>query len=518
MTGFHGPLPPAQFNMAQYVLSHANDLGEKTALEIHSSLDGDTPETWTYDAFSSSVLDVAARIRATLADKPSGQFIAITLGNSSLFPICYLGVIAAGHIAVPLSDQLTSGELHHVFSDTEPALILCDTPNDEVDLKQLTPPEFSSIPLESRLRTFADTAADDPAFLIYTSGTTAKPKGVLHAQRSIWGRRPMYDGWYGITQHDRLMHAGAFNWTYTLGTGLMDVWSNGATSVIYTGEKRPEYWPRLIQDHNTTIFAAVPGVYRQILKYGDAPLLRDSSLRHGLCAGERLPGPVRNEWLEATGTPLYEAFGMSEISTYISSSPIVPSRWPAIGKAQAGRHVEILPDDNVSTAPLARGETGVLAVHRSDPGMMLGYWKRPDEEAVTRRGAWFIGGDLASMDDDGYITHEGRTDDLMNAQGYRVSPQDIEAVLSTHPAIEEVAVGTVEARQDVSIICAFVVERSGKSITLDDLRSFASNKLANYKMPREVVCVDELPRTRSGKLMRKDFASLFATHHQSASD
>ncbi len=117
--------------------------------------------------------------------------------------------------------------------------------------------------------TYAPTAADDPAFLIYTSGTTAEPKGVLHAQRSALGRRPMYQGWYGLRPDDRVLHAGAFNWTFTLGTGLTDPWANGATAIIYTGERDPALWPRLIASTEATLFAAVPGVYRQILKYAN---------------------------------------------------------------------------------------------------------------------------------------------------------------------------------------------------------------------------------------------------------
>ena len=141
---------------------------------------------------------------------------------------------------------------------------------------------------------YADTAADDPAFLIYTSGTTASPKGVLHAQRSAFGRRPMYQGWYGIGPDDRMLHAGAFNWTFTLGTGLTDPWANGATAIIYTGEKDPALWPRAHRETGATLFAGVPGVYRQILKYAKpAPdRLRRAAAR---ADGRRIAaaGPVR---------------------------------------------------------------------------------------------------------------------------------------------------------------------------------------------------------------------------------
>ena len=233
---------------------------------------------------------------------------------------------------------------------------------------------------------YADTAADDPAFLIYTSGTTATPKGVLHAQRSAFGRRPMYQGWYGIGPEDRMLHAGAFNWTFTLGTGLTDPWANGATAIIYTGEKDPALWPRLIAETGATLFAGVPGVYRQMLKYAKPAPTDFGVLRHGLMAGETPPPGLFEDWEARTGRPLYEALGMSEISTYVSSGPGVPRKPGAVGKAQAGRRLAVLPLDGGSE-PLPSGEEGLLAVHRSDPGLMLGYWQRPQEEArsLSRR-------------------------------------------------------------------------------------------------------------------------------------
>ncbi len=348
---------------------------------------------------------------------------------------------------------------------------------------------------------FADTAADDPAFLVYTSGTTAKPKGVLHAQRSAWGRRPMYQGWYGIGAGDRMLHAGAFNWTFTLGTGLTDPWANGATSIVYTGEKDPAVWPRLIASTGATLFAAVPGVYRQMLKYADPTRDRLGALRHGLMAGETPPPGLFEDWEARTGRPLYEALGMSEISTYVSSGPDVPRRPGAIGKPQPGRRVAVLPLEG-GTEPLPPDSEGLLAVHRSDPGLMLGYWRWPQEEAQVYRGDWFIGGDLAAMDADGYVTHLGRANDLMKAQGYRVSPLEVEAVLAEHPGIAEVACAEVAVRDDVSVIAAFIVAKEGSSTDAREIDRFAAERLAAYKRPRAIAFVAALPRTANGKLMR----------------
>lgn len=312
----------------------------------------------------------------------------------------------------------------------------------------------------------------------------------------------MYEGWYGLTPADRMLHAGAFNWTYTLGVGLTDPWAMGATTIVYTGEKTPELWPQLIAQTGATIFAAVPSLYRQILKYA-MPTRGDlGCLRHGLTAGEPPPPHLFEEWYAATGTHLYEAFGMSEMSTYISTSPTTPRRAGFIGRVQAGRAVAILPVDG-GTHPLPAGEEGLIGVHRSDPGLMLGYWQRPDEDADVRRGDWFVGGDLGVMDGDGYVAHRGRANDIMKALGYRVAPQEIEAVIAQVPGVAEVACAEVRVRADVSVIGAFVVRTAEATVTAETILAHARAHLAAYKIPREVVFVDALPRTANGKLKRK---------------
>ena len=360
--------------------------------------------------------------------------------------------------------------------------------------------------------TYAQTMADDPAYMIYTSGTTARPKGVVHAQRAAWGRQPMYDGWYGLTSADTMLHAGAFNWTYTLGTGLTDPWAIGATAVVYTGEKTPDVWPRLIKASRATLFAAVPGVFRQILKHA-RPTREDlGTLRHGLIAGETPPTELFDEWREATGVDLYEALGMSEISTYISAGPTVPRRPGKIGKAQAGRSIAILPDADDTgpdpLTPLPPGTEGMLAVHRSDPGLMIGYWCRANEENDVWRGEWFIGGDRARIDEDGYVTHLGRANDVMKVLGYRVAPQEVEAVLVRHPDIAEAACFQHEVKPGVSIIVACVVPtNSSVQPEPDDIVAFAAKYLADYKRPREIRVVSDLPKTPNGKIRRSDLAS-----------
>jgi acetyl-CoA synthetase len=504
--GFHAELPPAQFNMAAYAIGRAAKASpDKAALVVVTDPTQVEPaEVWSFAALEDAVLRVAAGLADLGLTK--GQRILIRLENTSAYALLFFGAIAGGYVPIPASTQLTEREADFLRVDSGASLValadaITETP-DGAAIRTLRAADVDRLISFPRRAAYAETHANDPAFLIYTSGTTSKPKGVLHGHRSAWGRRPMVAGWYGMTADDRMLHAGAFNWTYTLGVGLTDPWANGATSIVYTGAKDPALWPKLIATHRATIFAAVPSLYRQILKYAAPTAQSLGPLRHGLIAGESPPPDLFDDWHRATGRHLYEAFGMSELSTYISSSPGVARQAGFIGRAQAGRAVAILPVDGGST-PLGANEEGLIAIHRSDPGLMLGYWQRPAEEAEVMRGEWFIGGDLGVMNAAGYIAHRGRANDLMKALGYRVSPQEVEAVLAEHPGVAEVACTEVQVRADVSVIGAFIVKRTGVDVSADAIKAFAAERLAAYKCPREVVFIDTLPRTANGKLMRR---------------
>jgi len=506
--GYQGELPPADFNMARYCIGgSAGRTPDKAALLVVADARRAPSEVWSYAQLESAVLNVAGALsRLGLAP---GARILLRLDNTSAYALMFFGATAAGFVPIPASTQLTEAEVEFLLdnSGAEAVCVADDLPVHHVPagVRVIGETEVAAMIADGPRGNYAATTADQPAYLIYTSGTTSRPKGVLHAHRAAWGRRPMYQGWYGIEPSDRMLHAGAFNWTYTLGVGLTDTWANGATTIIYTGAKDPALWPQLIAAHGATMFAAVPGLYRQIMKYGDARRETLGRLRHGLVAGEAPPAGFFEEWTERTGLELYESIGMSEMSTFISTSPTVPRRPGAIGRPQPGRSVVILDAESGAT-PQPIGAQGLLAVHRTDPGLMLGYWNRPEEEAEVLRGDWFVGGDIASMDADGYVSHHGRANDIMKAGGYRVSPQEVEAVLAEHPSVAEVACTEVRVRADVSIIAAFVVAKAGARHDPDAIKALAVERLAAYKRPREVVFVDQLPRTANGKLKRAALA------------
>ncbi len=486
------------FNLAAHCLSeNALRRPGKTALVLAGEK---ADRRLAYGEFDLAVRRLAAGFSSL--GFPRGARVMIRRGNDLDYALSFFALISAGLVALPASAQLTAEEVDFLLADSGAVAIICATGLAVAGARVIDDVELSRL-AAFEPRTHAATAPDDPAYLIYTSGTASRPKGVLHAQRVILGRAPMHDHWQGLRESDIVLHAGAMNWTYTLGVGLMDPFSRGATAILYNGPADPGVWPRQIARHGATIFAAVPGVYRQMLREKKSCTAENlASLRHGLTAGEALAPVLGQAFLEATGKPLYELLGMSEISTYISSGPSTPVRPGSPGRAQPGRRVAILPLAGGET-PLPSGESGLIAVHRSDPGLMLGYWRRPEAEREVFRGDWFVGGDVAETDADGYVWLHGRRDDLMNAQGYRVSPAEIEAVLSHAPGVADVAVAEREVRADVSVICAFVVAAPGAKLDEAALAAHCAGHLAAYKNPKKYVWLERLPRTKNGKIARR---------------
>lgn len=493
---------PEPFNLAQYVLKTGKSQPDKTALEV---LDASGVQArWSYQEVLAAVETTAGGLRAMGA--VPGDFILLRLGHTADFPILYLAAIHAGCIPVASSISLTAREVQvqmealggrgWVISETAPKL-----PKGWWHLTLSQARDLQShAPIQAH-----GSKADDLAYIVFTSGTGSTPKAVAHAHRAVLARRMMWQDWYGFSASDRVLHAGAFNWTYTLGTGLMDPWAVGATALIYAGQPDREIWPRLAQMHKPTIFAAAPGVYRQMLGSLDLNV-GFASLRHALSAGETLPQTVRDKWCAAAGKPIYEALGMSEISTFISSSPTTPHKDGTAGKPQTGRRVAVL--DEATFAELAPNVPGHLAVHKSDPGLMLGYHREDELTQAQYQGNWFVTGDRAVMDDDGYITHLGRSDDVLNAGGFRVSPLEIEAVVTQDPDISECAAVELPVKADASVITVFFVA-SPRAPDLDRLREFCQRNLASYKCPRAFREVEALPRNANGKLRRRSLVETY---------
>ncbi len=505
------PIPPERFNLARHSLGRdplRDD--DKTALEVIGS-PGEILERWTYGELRETVLRTIGGFEQ-LGIQP-GDRVALLLPSTSMFPVLFFALTGMGAIAVPTSPLLKEEEFARVLDDLSPKAVCLGEgmeiplPRDCLRLDWISLQTLSSGPVAE----FANPAADDPAFILYTSGTSGNPKGVLHAHRAAYARRMMWRDWYGLGSDDRVLHAGAFNWSYTLGAGLMDPWANGATALIALDPGDGAFWAEVIKTHHPSIFAAAPGIYRKIMKSG-AEASSFASLRHGLSAGEALSGSLRQGWQELTGLQIFEALGMTEVSTYISASPFAQDAHP---RPQPGRHVAILAEAG-DASPVDCDQPGLLAVHRSDPGLMLGYWKKPGQTDEAYRDNWFITGDRARMASDGKITHLGRADAVLTAGGYRIDATEIEEVLLSHPWVSDACAVDLGVSDQVRIIAAMVATDHG-DLAESELLALCSGKLARYKQPREIFFAASLPRTTTGKLKRKD-VSVLAHDRKTRSD
>jgi len=487
------PAPcPAPFNMAGYVLAHADRLAEKCALKILSP-NGD--HAFTYAELANAALRTGAGLRAR-GHKP-GDRIIMRLDNTVDFPLVFLGAIAAGMIPVPLSSQLTGFEVGKILDEIRPDAIVHST---GLDLPKTNAPVYADHSLLEApdLEPLAPLPGDPDrlAYIVYTSGTSGKPRAVMHAHRAIWARRMMWQGWYDLREDDRMLHAGAFNWTYTLGTGLMDPWTIGATALIPAQGTPAADLPALIAAQDVTLFAAAPGVYRRMLATGTA--INAPKLRHGLSAGEKLSPKLAEQWEKSSNTKVYEAMGMSECSTFLSGSPARPAAKNSLGCAQPGRRIAVVDIKGV-LQPIDK--PGVLAISMRDPGMMLGYLDQAEETAARIKGEWFLTGDTVSMDAEGMVSFLGRGDDMMNAGGVRVSPIEVEAVFSTLPEMISCAAVEVTVKADTTVIALFY--DATDEISEADLTAHAQKHLATYKRPRLYRLQHDLPINANGKINRR---------------
>jgi acyl-coenzyme A synthetase/AMP-(fatty) acid ligase len=487
------PFPPVPqaFNLAGHVLARAEALADKPALLL---VGADSDQTLTYGQLLQRVRGCA---RALLArNLTPGDRILMRLGNSLAFPILYLGAIWAGLVPVPTSAALTSPEITRLTRIVAPRLILAEPGVPLPD--HPAPVDAPDLALWATLSP-APVHLGDPdreAYVIFTSGSSGSPMAVSHAHRAILARRTMHRHWEGLSEADRMLHAGALNWTYTLGTGLLDPWTVGATALIPVAGTRPDDLPALLQRNAVTILAAAPGLYRQLIRAAIPPL---PALRHGLSAGEALPHALRQRWQEKTGTDLHEAIGLSEISTFLSGAPDRPAPPGSTGFVQPGRLVAVL-DPEGRAVP--RGAAGELAVSTADPGLMRGYLGQPAPD-----GPWFRTGDMAIMGRDGSVTHLGRKDDLLNAGGFRVSPAEVEAAFQCVPGLLASAAVSVEPTPGTTIIALFY--EASCAIEAAALQQCAEKSLARWKQPRHYQHVDALPRTGTGKILRRGLAAAY---------
>jgi acetyl-CoA synthetase len=467
-----------------------------------------------------------------------GDRVLIRLPNSLDYPIAFLGAMKMGAIAVPTSTLLTAEEVAYLAKDSGASVLvtdapawanmeqqiidhLKDTPNlAHVLLTQTThsqPHGFLNLfSLDNALSVIQkcdvhhQTKAEDPAYLVYTSGTTGYPKGVLHAHRALLGRQPAAQYWFNYSDsvQDRIMHSGKFNWTYVLGSGLMDPLYLGKTVIVHEGKNDAQTWLNLINKHQATIFIGVPTIYRQLLQKTSAMQADIPSLRHYMSAGEHLSDEVLGQWKARFGLDIYEAVGMSEFSYYLSQSQYRPIRPGSAGFPQPGHAIKLLNPETL--VEVATGEEGMISVPLDDPGIFLRYWNLDEETAKYKHDGFFFTGDYAKYDADGYIWFLGRKDDIIKSFGYRVSPYEIERVYKGHADVADCAAIGEEIEKDKLLVVIYVILKPEAKTSADDLLAYGKQHLAAYKSPKTVYLTQDFPRTKNGKILRKDISAKIA--------
>ena len=357
-------------------------------------------------------------------------------------------------------------------------------------------------------------ASDDPMMIYFTSGTTGYPKMVLHTHASYpIGHVITGKFWLDNTPDDLHWTISDTGWAQAAWTCLFAPWNMGAAIFVWDARGKrfePEETLTMFERFPITTFFAPPTAYRMLVQ---EPLGKYTfpTLRHCLGAGEAVNPEVIAAWKEGTGHHIHEGYGQTETVLVAATFPATPWKPGSMGPAAPGHRLAIVDEEG---RELPRGTEGdiAIAVQPERPvGMFREYWKNPDATATCHRGDWYVTGDRASMDEDGYIWFVGRADDVINSASYRIGPFEVESALVEHPAVQEAAViGKADALRG-EIVKAFVVLAPGYPPTdalAGELQAHVKTVTAPYKYPREIEFVLDLPKTISGKIRRTELRQL----------
>jgi acetyl-CoA synthetase/medium-chain acyl-CoA synthetase len=347
----------------------------------------------------------------------------------------------------------------------------------------------------------ARTRSDEPALCFYTSGTTKDPKAVLHAHGYTFAHRYTGEYWLDLERTDLHWTTSDTGWAKAAYGVLFGPWMNGTPVFMWNGRFDPEREMDLLERYEVSVFCAPPTEYRLLVKQelGRWKLPR---LRHCVGAGEPLNPEVIHAWHDAFGLLVHDGYGQTETQLLAANLPGLPIRPGAMGKPFPGHDLRVIGDDGAELPP---GEIGDLALRGTPPTLFLEYWKSPEETAACRRGAWYLTGDRAKRDEDGYLWFVGRADDVIISAGYRIGPFEVESALLEHPAVVESAVVASPDPTRGEVVKAFVVVRPGhppNDALVRELQDHVKRVTAPYKYPRAIEFVESLPKTVSGKIRR----------------
>lgn len=486
----------------------------------------------SYARLNAAADSVAAGLLAGSATDLSGARVALHVPPGFGYVAALLGTWRAGGIAVPLCLTHPDPELAHVLDDTRAGLVVA-AGDGEVRLAGLAEKRGATFrTVEDLVRSSTCThvqseegsgtsesaargpAADRPALILYTSGTTGRPKGVVLSHGNLRASVDALVTAWGWTADDRIVHVLPLHHTHGIVNALLCALRVGATVDMLPAFDATAVWDRL-RDERTTLFMAVPTIYIRLIRDWEEAEGVEKDRRSNGARGLRLmvsgsaalPVPVFERWREITGHTLLERYGMTEIGMALSN-PLHGERRPGdVGTPLPGVELRLLDE---AGAEVQAGEPG--EIHVRGPSVFERYWERPEETAAAFRDGWFRTGDVAMLEDGAYRILGRRSVDIIKTGGYKVSALEIENVLGGHPDIEECAVVGVADAEWGEAVCAALV--GPRELTRDEVRDWARERLAPYKLPSFVLCVESLPKNAMGKVTKPAVRALFASRDE----
>jgi acetyl-CoA synthetase len=492
---------PPRYNIAADVCDkHPRD---KLAM-VWESFDGASRElTW------GELQDLSNQAAHVLADHGVGRGdrVAVVLTPTPETAATFFAVWKLGAILLSMSVLYGDEGIRHRLSDSQAKLLVTDEANaprfgsvEGPELLVLADDPFAGASAEP---VNGDTAADDPAQLYYTSGTTGLAKGIVHAHRYILGHEEFV---YCHEVEDGERFHGMGEWAWAAGIApLLGPWRLGAVQCVYRREGGfdPHKQLDFLSRHRVTNVFTTPTAMRSMMAIGDAGTRYPQVFRRVCSAGEPL-NPEAIRWFrEQYGVTVLDYYGLTESYPLVANYPSMEVREGSMGKPMPGWDVQILDEDE---RPVARGERGEICLRaRSNPHYPLGYWNNPDASAETFDGEWFHTKDAASLDEDGYVWYEGRADDVIIAAGYRIGPFEVESACLEHPAVREAAAVASPDELRGNVVKAFIILADGhepSDALAEEIKGFVRDRLSAYAYPRRIEFVHDLPKTLTGKIRR----------------
>ena len=511
-----GPFPPgwevpARFNFTRDVVEElaAGDSLRKalTYVDREGIVDRRT--------FAEVAQDAArwAHLLRTRLDR--GDRVLVVLGKVPAWHGAMLGALKGGLVAVPCSDMLRARDLAFRVRHSGARLVVadraCETEVEE--MRNQVDGTVAVIYLDEALAELPryvprapteDTTAGETALILYTSGTTKEPKGVVHTHAYTWAQRAQAEYWLDVHDHDVVWCTAGTGWAKSIWNVLLGPWSHGAEVVLHEGAFDPEERLSLMERLGVTVLCQAPTEYRMLAKLDALATAHLPMLRHAVSAGEPLNPEVIERFEESLGLTIHDGYGQTENSLLVANAPGTPIRAGSMGLPTPGHDVAVIDDGGHVCPP---GVEGDIALIGRPPTLFSGYWDARDETEAVFRDGWYLTGDRAIRDEDGYLWFVGRADDVILSAAYRIGPFEVESALLEHPAVAESAVIGVPHPERGQVVKAFVVLRAGSEPTPElaaELQDHVKAITAPYKYPRAIEFVDALPKTASGKIRRAE--------------